>query len=132
MLMIQRFTALSLALFISTVASAGQVEVLAAEIIGGAGLTALILYRESAAEKVGEIGQRWYNGMAGGRWKFPEAEGLGIKLVEFRAQVMGTVKSRWFPATVVTLLAQAIFFIALVLSMRRPVPNIQSMTAGTE
>jgi len=101
-----------------------------AGIIGGAGLTALILYRESAAEKVGEIGQRWYNGMAGGRWKFPEAEGLGIKLVEFRAQVMGTVKSRWFPATVVTLLAQAIFFIALVLSMRFMGVTAEQATVG--
>jgi uncharacterized membrane protein YbhN (UPF0104 family) len=89
-----------------------------AGIIGGAGLTALVLYRESAARKVGEVGQRWYNGMAGGKWKFPEAEGLGIKLVDFRAQVMGTVKARWFPATAVTLLAQAIFFGGLVLSMR--------------
>jgi uncharacterized membrane protein YbhN (UPF0104 family) len=89
-----------------------------AAVIGGAGLTALILYRESVAARVGEVGQRWYNGMAGGKWKFPEAEGLGIKLVDFRAQVMDTVKARWFPALVVTLTAQAIFFIALVLSMR--------------
>ena len=89
-----------------------------AGIIGGAGLTALILYRESVAERVGKIGQRWYNGLAGGRWKFPEAEGLGIKLVDFRAGVMDTVKARWFPALVVTLTAQAIFFVALVLSMR--------------
>ncbi len=101
-----------------------------AGIIGGAGLTALILYRESAAEKVGEIGQRWYNGMAGGRWKFPEAEGLGIKLVDFRAQVMGTVKARWLPATVVTLLAQAIFFIALVLSMRFMGVTAEQATVG--
>ena len=101
-----------------------------AGIIGGAGLTALILYRESAAEKVGEIGQRWYNGMAGGKWKFPEAEGLGIKLVDFRAQVMGTVKARWFPATVVTLLAQAIFFIGLVLSMRFMGVTAEQATVG--
>jgi uncharacterized membrane protein YbhN (UPF0104 family) len=32
--------------------------------------------------------------------------------------VQGTLKARWFPALVVTLTAQAIFFIALVLSMR--------------
>jgi uncharacterized membrane protein YbhN (UPF0104 family) len=89
-----------------------------AGIVGGAGLTALILYREQIALRIGKIGQRWYNGLVGGRWKFPEAEGLGIKLVDFRAQVMGTVKARWFPATVVTLTAQAIFFTALVLSMR--------------
>ena len=101
-----------------------------AGIIGGAGLTALILYRESAAEKVGEIGQRWYNGMAGGKWKFPEAEGLGIKLVDFRSQVMGTVKARWFPATVVTLLAQAIFFIGLVLSMRFMGVTAEQATVG--
>ncbi|MGB5565604.1 MAG: lysylphosphatidylglycerol synthase domain-containing protein, partial [Acidimicrobiia bacterium] len=57
-------------------------------------------------------------GMVGGRWKFPEAEGLGFKLAEFRGQVQGTLKARWFPALVVTLTAQAIFFAALVLSMR--------------
>ena len=56
--------------------------------------------------------------MAGGRWKFPEAEGFGFKLVDFRRQVIGTVRSRWFPATLVTLTAQAIFFIMLLLSMR--------------
>jgi len=89
-----------------------------AAIIGGAGLVALVLYRESIARKIGEVGQRWYNGLAGGRWKFPEAEGLGVKLVDFRGQVKGTLKARWFPALVVTLVAQAIFFIGLVLSMR--------------
>ena len=31
---------------------------------------------------------------------------------------MGTVKQRWFPALVVTLTALAVFFVALVLSMR--------------
>jgi hypothetical protein len=30
-----------------------------AGIIGGVGLTALILYRASVAERIGEIGQRW-------------------------------------------------------------------------
>ncbi len=89
-----------------------------AAIVGGAGLTGLILYREQVALRIGKIGQRWYNGLVGGRWKFPEAEGLGVRLVDFRAQVMGTVKTRWFPATVVTLTAQAVFFTALVLSMR--------------
>jgi|GEM_PF-6857263 len=89
-----------------------------AAIVAGVALTALILYREQVALRVGKIGQRWYNGLMGGRWKFPEAEGLGIKLVDFRAQVMDTVKARWFPALVVTLTAQAIFFTALVLSMR--------------
>jgi len=89
-----------------------------AAIVAAVGLTSLILYREQVALRIGKIGQRWYNGLVGGRWKFPEAEGLGIRLVDFRAQVMGTVKARWFPATVVTLTAQAIFFTALVLSMR--------------
>jgi uncharacterized protein (TIRG00374 family) len=101
-----------------------------AGIIGGAGLTALILYRESVAKRVGEVGQRWYNGMAGGKWKFPEAEGLGIKLVDFRAQVMDTVKARWLPALVVTLTAQAIFFIALVLSMRFMGVTAEQASAG--
>lgn len=89
-----------------------------AAIVAGIALTGLILYRKTVALKIGEIAQRWYNGMAGGRWKFPEAEGLGIKLVDFRSRVMGTVKERWLPATLVTLTAQGIFFGALVLSMR--------------
>jgi uncharacterized protein (TIRG00374 family) len=89
-----------------------------AAVIGGVGLTFLIIYRENVALKIGQIGQRWYNGIAGGKWKFPEAEGLGIKLVDFRAQAIGTVQSRWFPATVVTLTAQLIFFIMLVVSLR--------------
>jgi uncharacterized membrane protein YbhN (UPF0104 family) len=89
-----------------------------AAIVAAVALTALILYREQVALRVGETGQRWYNGMVGGRWKFPELEGSGVKLVGFRGRVMGTVKARWFPATVVTLTAQGIFFLALVLSMR--------------
>ncbi|MGB5566098.1 MAG: lysylphosphatidylglycerol synthase transmembrane domain-containing protein [Acidimicrobiia bacterium] len=89
-----------------------------AAVVGGAGLTALVLYRESIAVRIGEIGQRWYNGMVGGRWKFPEATGLGGKLADFRSEVQGTLKARWFPSLVVTLTAQAVFFLALVLSMR--------------
>ncbi|GMQ86359.1 MAG: hypothetical protein BMS9Abin07_1933 [Acidimicrobiia bacterium] len=89
-----------------------------AAIIGGIGLTALILYRENIAVRIGEIGQRWYNGLVGGRWKFPELEGAGIKLADFRSQVIGTLKERWWAAVLVTLTAQAIFFIGLVLSMR--------------
>ena len=89
-----------------------------AAVIGGVGLTFLIIYRERVALRIGQIGQRWYNGLAGGRWKFPEAEGLGVKLVDFRAQAIGTVQTRWFPAVVVTLTAQLIFFVMLVMSMR--------------
>jgi uncharacterized protein (TIRG00374 family) len=89
-----------------------------AGVIGGVLLTFLVLYRERIALRIGQIGQRWYNGLVGGRWKFPEAEGLGVKLVDFRAQGIGTLKERWLAATVVTLTAQAIFFIGLVLSMR--------------
>jgi len=89
-----------------------------AAIFAAVALTALILYRQQVALKIGETAQRWYNGMVGGRWRFPELEGLGGKLVDFRGQVMGTVKERWLPATVVTLTAQGIFFAALVLSMR--------------
>jgi len=89
-----------------------------AAVIGGAGVTALILYREGVAEKVGRVSQRWYNGMAGGRWKFPEAEGLGTRLVDFRAEVIGTVRAKWFPASMATFAAQGIFFLMLVLSMR--------------
>ena len=89
-----------------------------AAVIGGAGLVALILYRESIALRIGDIAQRWYNGLAGGRWKFPEAAGVGVKLADFRAQVKDTLSERWFAALVVTLTAQAVFFIALVLSMR--------------
>jgi uncharacterized protein (TIRG00374 family) len=89
-----------------------------AAVVGGVGLTFLILYRERIAERIGEVAQRWYNSLAGGRWKFPEAEGLGGRLVDFRSQVIGTISARWLPATLVTLTAQAIFFIMLVLSMR--------------
>ena len=89
-----------------------------AGVIGGVLLTFLILYRERVALRIGQIGQRWYNGLVGGRWKFPEMEGGGVELVDFRSQVIGTVRSRWFPATVVTITAQAIFFAMLVMSMR--------------
>jgi uncharacterized membrane protein YbhN (UPF0104 family) len=89
-----------------------------AAVIGAAALVGLVLYRTSIARRVGEIGQRWYNGLIGGRWKFPEAEGLGVKLVDFRSEVQGTLRDRWVPATVITLTAQAIFFVSLVLSMR--------------
>ncbi|MGI9665731.1 MAG: lysylphosphatidylglycerol synthase transmembrane domain-containing protein [Acidimicrobiia bacterium] len=89
-----------------------------AAVLGIIGLVALILYRETVALRIGRVSQRWYNGLAGGKWKFPEAEGLGLKLVDFRSQVMDTVKSRWFPALASTLIAQAVFFAMLVMSLR--------------
>ena len=89
-----------------------------AAVLGAIALIAMILYREKIAVRIGEIGQRWYNGLVGGRWKFPEASGLGIKLGEFRADVKGILKARWFPALFFTLTAQAIFFVGLVLAMR--------------
>jgi uncharacterized membrane protein YbhN (UPF0104 family) len=39
-------------------------------------------------------------------------------MVDVRGQVIGTIKARWLPATVIALLAQALFFITLVMSMR--------------
>ena len=89
-----------------------------AAVLGGAGLFALVLYRETIARRIGEVGQRWYNGMLGGRWKFPEGSGFGVKMVDFRSQITGTLKARWFPATLTTLTAQAVFFIMLVMSLR--------------
>ncbi|MGB7861146.1 MAG: lysylphosphatidylglycerol synthase domain-containing protein, partial [Acidimicrobiia bacterium] len=89
-----------------------------AAVLGGVGITALILYRERVASRIGATTQRWYNGLAGGRWKFPKAKGFDVKLVDFRSQVIGTVRAKWFPALVATLGAQAIFFLMLVLSMR--------------
>jgi uncharacterized protein (TIRG00374 family) len=89
-----------------------------AAVIGIAGLVALILYRDTIALRVGQTGQRWYNGLVGGRWKFPEAEGVGVKLVDFRDQVQDTVRSRWFPALASTLIAQGVFFAMLVMSLR--------------
>jgi uncharacterized membrane protein YbhN (UPF0104 family) len=99
-------------------------------ILGGIGLVTLVLYREKIALRIGTVSQRWYNGMVGGRWKFPEAEGLGGKLVDFRARVMDTVKARWFPALVVTLTAQGIFYVALVLSMRFMGVTAEQASAG--
>lgn len=89
-----------------------------AAVVGGAGITALILYRESIALRVGAVAERWYNGLVGGRWKFPEAEAFDSKLVDFRRQVIGTVRARWFPASLATLAAQTVFFIMLLLSLR--------------
>jgi uncharacterized membrane protein YbhN (UPF0104 family) len=99
-------------------------------ILGGIGLITLILYREKIALRIGTVSQRWYNGMVGGRWKFPEAEGLGGRLVDFRASVMDTVRARWVPALVVTLTAQGIFYVALVLSMRYMGVTAEQASAG--
>jgi len=89
-----------------------------AALLAAVALIFLILYRQRVALRIGEVAQRWYNGLAGGKWKFPEAEGLGVRLVDFRSQVIETLKARWFPALASTLAAQAIFFIMLVMSMR--------------
>ena len=89
-----------------------------AAVIGIAALVALILYRDTIALRFGPTGQRWYNGLVGVRWKFPEAEGVGVKLVDFRDQVQETVRSRWFPALASTLIAQGVFFAMLVMSLR--------------
>jgi putative heme transporter len=89
-----------------------------AAVIGGVGLILLILYRERIAFRVGEVTQRWYNGLAGGKWKFPEGVDFGVKTVAFRSNVIGTLRARWFPALAVTLAAQAVFFVMLVMSLR--------------
>ncbi len=89
-----------------------------AALVAAVALVFLILYRQQVAFRIGEIGQRWYNGLAGGKWKFPEAAGFGVRLVDFRSQVIETLKARWLPALASTLAAQAIFFIMLVMSMR--------------
>ena len=86
--------------------------------IGAVGIISLILYRETVAFRVGSISGRWYNGLVGGKWKFPQAVETGEKLVDFRGQTIDTLKSRWPAALAVTLIAQAIFFIMLVMSMR--------------
>jgi uncharacterized membrane protein YbhN (UPF0104 family) len=89
-----------------------------AAVLAGAGLIGMIVYRERIALRIGEVTERSYNRLAGGRWKFPEATGLGDKLVDLRAQIMGTLRERWLPATLIALTSQALFFIALVMSMR--------------
>jgi uncharacterized membrane protein YbhN (UPF0104 family) len=89
-----------------------------AAVLGGAGIVAMILYRERIALRLGDILERSYNKLAGGKWKFPEAEDLGGKMVDLRGRVIGTLQARWFPAAVVALAAQALFFGTLVLSMR--------------
>jgi uncharacterized membrane protein YbhN (UPF0104 family) len=81
-------------------------------------LIGLVLYRERIAFRIGDVMERSYNKLAGGRWKFPEAEELGSKTVDLRGRVIGTLKARWLPATAVALVAQALFFITLVMSMR--------------
>jgi len=89
-----------------------------AAVLGGAGLIAMILYRERVALRLGDVLERSYNKLAGGKWKFPEAEALGDKMADLRGRVLGTLQARWLPATVVALAAQALFFGTLVLSMR--------------
>jgi uncharacterized membrane protein YbhN (UPF0104 family) len=89
-----------------------------AAVLGGAGLVAMILYREQIALRIGDVTERSYNKLAGGRWKFPEAEDLGGKMADLRGRVIGTLKARWLPATATALAAQALFFVTLVMSMR--------------
>ncbi len=89
-----------------------------AAVLGAAGLIGMVLYREQIADRIGDVTERSYNKLAGGRWKFPEATGLGDKMVDVRGRVMGTLEARWLPATLTALAAQALFFITLVMSMR--------------
>jgi len=72
-----------------------------AAVVGGAGLVAMVLYRERVALRLGDVTERWYKRFAGGKWKFPEATGLGSKTVDLRGRVVGTLKARWLPATLV-------------------------------
>jgi uncharacterized membrane protein YbhN (UPF0104 family) len=89
-----------------------------AAVLGGAGLVSMLLYRERVALRIGDVTERWYNRFAGGKWKFPEASGLGGTTVELRGRVVETLKARWLPATLVALTAQALLFVTLVMSMR--------------
>ena len=60
--------------------------------------------------RIGEIGQRWYNGMVGGKWKFPEAEGLRYEAGRLPGSGAGHPQGTLVPGVGVTLTAQAIFF----------------------
>jgi len=101
-----------------------------AALIAGVLLIFLILYRERIAFRLGSIVERWYNGLIGGRWKFEELAGLAERMVAFRGEIVGTLSARWLPATLVTFVSQAIFFIMLVLSMR--FMGVTSEMAGWE
>ena len=87
-------------------------------LVAGVLLIFLILYRESLAFRLGALVERWYNRLLAGRWKLSELTDLGARMVAFRSQIVAGLGARWFPASVVTLVSQTIFFVMLVLSMR--------------
>ncbi len=89
-----------------------------AAVVAGAGLTGMIMYREQIALRIGNLLERSYDRLAGGRWKFPKAAGLGDRMVDVRSQVIGTLRERWLPATITAVASQAVFLITLVMSMR--------------
>jgi len=87
-------------------------------LVGGILFIFLILYRETIAFRVGATMEKWYNSLLAGRWKFEPLSGFGDHLVAFRSEIIGTLRTRWFPATAVTLTSQVLFFFMLLLSLR--------------
>lgn len=88
-----------------------------AAVLGAAALLFIVLRAQNIAYRMGNALGRGYNRMAR-RFDKEEVEDLGEKVLEFRGQMIGSLRGNWLKPTLATILNQVVFFLILVLSMR--------------
>lgn len=81
-------------------------------------LAVVVLRRRDFAERLGRRVGGWYNRLLAGKWRFEPIEAPGKRLVEFRAQMVGTLGSVWPGVTLAQVGAEAASFVVLILSLR--------------
>jgi uncharacterized protein (TIRG00374 family) len=88
-----------------------------AAVVGAAALVFIVVRAEKIAYRMGNALGRGYNRLAR-RFDKDEIEDFGSTVLEFRGQMLGSLRGNWLKPTLATVLNQAVFFLMLVLSMR--------------
>ena len=81
------------------------------------GLLALIMWKESAARRFGNLLGRVGSWILA-RFHKPPVDGMGDKVVDFRARTLTVVRKRWPALTGAAIVNQLAFFLVLFLSLR--------------
>lgn len=89
----------------------------ACAVIGAAGLVVLAVKSEDFTRSAGEWIGRYFNALLV-RFKRDPIDGVGEKVVDFRARIGRTMKETWVRATIATILTHVFTFSILLASMR--------------
>ena len=85
--------------------------------VGVVSIGALVLQSERAASWLGRHVEYWNNRFLAGHWKFEEASGMEAQIVNWRDEMVGTLRHIWPAGFGWALGSQTLSFIVLALSM---------------